>query len=533
MEMENRSYPISDSPAIAKRSERHGLMLARGSGILLHPTSLPGCWGIGDLGPEAYRFVDFLASAGQSWWQVLPLGPTGYGNSPYMCFSAFAGNPLLISPDKLVQDGLLSAKELYTKSNFPDDHVQYSRVINFKRSLFEKSYKRFTNDSSAEHRQAFLVFREKHASWLEDFALFMALKETHSGHAWTRWEKSLCTRDPETLQDRSLRLRNRMDFHRFLQYVFFQQWASLRQYSHSKGVCIIGDLPIYIAQDSSEVWSQPDLFYLDEQGHASVVAGVPPDYFSATGQRWGNPIYRWDVMAKSGYQWWIERFRANLALVDLLRLDHFRGFEAYWEIPASEPHAIHGRWVKGPGADLFAAVNGALGDLPVIAEDLGVITSEVESLRDAFGFPGMKILQMAFGKDPKAHSYRPHQYTQNCIVYTATHDHNTTVGWFTTEPGKETTQSHSEVEEERRCVLKYLGTDGREIHWDLIRLAMSSVAHLAVFPLQDVLGLGSEYRMNRPGTLKGNWEWRFKTSQLTEPVCQRLLNLTGLYDRWL
>jgi len=505
--------------------------LARGSGILLHPTSLPGKWGVGDLGPTAYQFVDFLKAAGQGWWQMLPLGPTGYGNSPYMCFSAFAGNPLLISLEKLVEDGFLLAKDVKKFPSFSVQQVEYRRVIEQKHLMFRKSYQQFKTNPPSEHRQAFSLFREKHASWLEDFSLFMALKETHKGHAWTRWEPPLITRDPQTLQKYSRRLRDRMDFHRFLQYLFFHQWAALRQYCHANGIQIIGDLPIYLAHDSAEVWSHPDLFYLDDQGQSSVVAGVPPDYFSATGQRWGNPIYRWDVRARSGYHWWIDRFRANLALVDILRMDHFRGFESYWEIPASEPHANNGRWVKGPGAELFSVVKTALGDLPVIAEDLGVITPEVEALRDTFGFPGMRILQMAFGCDPKAHTYRPHNYSQNCIVYTATHDHNTTVGWFTAEPGKETTQNKDEVEEERARALHYLGTDGREIHWDVIRLAMSSVARLAIVPLQDVLGLGSECRMNRPGTLKGNWEWRFLPDQLTEEVGIRLKDLTGLFDR--
>ena len=505
--------------------------LPRGSGILLHPTSLPEKWGIGDLGPTAYQFVDFLKAAGQSWWQMLPLGQTGYGNSPYMCFSAFAGNPLLISPEKLLEDGFVSAADAKRPPSFPAEHVDYPLVIEQKGIILEKAYNQFKANPPAEHRQAFLLFREKHASWLEDFSLFMSLKERHEGKAWTRWEHPLIVRDPQALQDWSRRLRNKIDYHQFVQYLFFYQWSALRQYAHTKGIRIIGDLPIYIAHDSSDVWAHPDLFYLDDQCQSSVVAGVPPDYFSATGQRWGNPIYRWDARAKSGYQWWIDRFRANLALVDVLRLDHFRGFEAYWEIPASEPHAINGRWVKGPGAELFAAVKAALGDLPVIAEDLGVITPEVEALRDTCGFPGMRILQMAFGNDPKAHHYRPHHFTQNSIVYTATHDHNTTVGWFTAEPGRETTQSKEEIKEERANVLRYLGTDGRDIHWDVIRLAMSSVAQLAIVPLQDVLGLGSECRMNRPGTLKGNWEWRFHPHQLTEEIKERLRNLTGLFDR--
>ncbi len=505
--------------------------IPRSSGILLHPTSLPGSWGVGDLGPEACHFIDFLSSAGQSWWQMLPLGPTGFGNSPYMCFSAFAGNPLLISPDQLVKEGLLESKALRNSPTFPSDHVRYSMVIKRKRQLLQQSYEKFQSEASATHRQDFLVFREKHAGWLEDFALFMALKEIHKGHAWTKWEENLMLRKTTALQRCSRQLRQRINFHRYVQYLFFQQWATLRHYAHSKGVRIIGDLPIYVAQDSSDVWSHPELFFLDEQGEPTVVAGVPPDYFCSTGQRWGNPIYRWDVRAQSGFQWWVDRFRANYALVDVIRLDHFRGFESYWEIPASENTAINGRWVKGPGRAFFNALTKALGPLTIIAEDLGVITPEVEALRDEFAFPGMKILQMAFGQDPKAHDYRPHHHIKNCVVYTATHDHNTTVGWFTTAPGKETTQTKEEIKAERNLSLKYVNTDGREIHWDFIRLALSSVAQLAICPLQDILGLSRESRMNRPGTAKGNWEWRFEKSHLTDDVCQRLYELTGLYDR--
>ncbi len=505
--------------------------LPRSSGILLHPTSLPSPWGIGDLGPEAYRFVDFLASAGQSWWQLLPLGPTGYGNSPYMCFSALAGNPLLISPEKLVEDGLLSHADLSEQPDLPKDRVFYRGAIEFKRAVLEKSFDVFKAAPPDLHREGLRTFRERNAAWLEDYALFMALKEVHRRQAWTKWEPDLATRRPQALQDASLRLRERVEFHRYTQYLFFYQWDCMRKYCHGKGVRIIGDLPIYIAHDSAEVWSNPGMFYMDEQGHSTVVAGVPPDYFSATGQRWGNPIYTWEEQAKSGYRWWIDRMRANFALVDLLRLDHFRGFEAYWEIPAAEAEAVSGRWVKGPGAGLLSALTSSLGDLPVIAEDLGVITPEVEALRDEFALPGMKILQMAFGQDPKAHDYRPHNHQKHCVVYTATHDHNTTVGWFTVEPGKESTQSRDEVERERAFALKYLKTDGREIHWEMIRLAMSSVATLAICPLQDVLGLGSDARMNRPGTARGNWEWRFAAGSLTEAVALRLRDLAGLYDR--
>jgi 4-alpha-glucanotransferase len=505
--------------------------LARASGVLLHPTSLPGRWGVGDLGPQAVRFADFLAAAGQSWWQLLPVGPTGYGNSPYMCFSAFAGNPLLVSPERLVEHGLLRPDELERHSALPGDRVDFPSAIKLKRELLMRSFETFQSSAPHAHREGLLSFVERNAEWLEDYALFMAIKESHGGQAWTRWEPELVSREPQALQDASRRLRGRVEFHRFVQYVFSHQWHELRESCHRRGIRIIGDLPIYVAHDSAEVWSHPELFYLDEYGKPRVVAGVPPDYFSATGQRWGNPIYRWEERAKSGFGWWIGRFRANLALVDLVRLDHFRGFEAYWEIPESETEATHGRWVKGPGAKFFAALESALGTLPVIAEDLGVITPEVEALRDEFALPGMKILQMAFGADPKAASYQPHNHPQNCVVYTATHDHNTTVGWFTAEPGRETTQSRDEIHAERALALKYLGTDGREIHWDVIRLAMSSVAKLAIFPLQDVLGLGTEARMNRPGAARGNWEWRFGGGALEEGHAARLRDLGRLYDR--
>jgi 4-alpha-glucanotransferase len=506
--------------------ERH-----RGSGVLLHPTSLPGRWGIGDLGGPGRDFADWLAAAGQSWWQVLPLGPTGYGNSPYMCFSALAGNPNLVSPESLVEEGLLDPAALRDAPRFAAGRVDYGAASAWKRQLLERSFAESGGRRPGPHRDGLQAFRERHAAWLEDYALFMALKERNGGGPWTEWPAELARREPCALQDASRELRPQADFHCYAQYLFFHQWKALREYCAQRGVRIIGDLPIYIAHDSAEVWASPELFYLDGDGHPSVVAGVPPDYFSATGQRWGNPIYRWAERARTEYRWWVERFRMNLELVDVLRLDHFRGFEAYWEIPAAEPDAIRGRWVKGPGEDLFTALRRALGDLPVIAEDLGVITPEVEELRDQFGLPGMRILQMAFGGDPKARDYQPHNYVEDCVVYTATHDHNTTVGWFTNAPGAQTTQSREEVEQERALALAYLDSDGHEIHWDMIRLAMGSVARLAVYPLQDVLGLGSESRMNLPGTGHGNWEWRFEAGALTPELAARLAALADLYGR--
>ncbi len=505
--------------------------LSRASGILLHPTSLPGPFGIGDLGAEAYKFADFLASTGQSLWQILPLGPTIYGNSPYMCYSAFAGNPLLVSLEKLVEEGLLDPSDIANPPSFPANRVDYGRVISFKMPLLVKSFYRFKERLLAPSSDDFHAFCQQNAIWLEDYALFMSLKKVHGDRAWTGWEEGAVQREPKALVEWRNRLNEEIQFNKYAQYIFSKQWRSLRTYCHQKGISIIGDMPVYVAHDSSEVWVNRDLFYLDERGDPLVVAGVPPDYFSNTGQRWGNPIYRWDVMAQLGYRWWIDRFRINFALVDILRLDHFRGFEAYWEIPATEPTAVIGRWVKGPGAALFRTLQDALGSIPVIAEDLGVITPEVDALREQFGFPGMCILQMAFGNDPKAPEYRPHNHTQCSVVYTATHDHNTTVGWFTTEPCTQTSQTREEIEKERKYALEYIGTDGSEIHWDFIRLALGSVAQTAIFPLQDILGLGTEARMNLPGTPEGNWEWRFTADMLTPGIKDRLRELTRIYER--
>ena len=504
----------------------------RASGILLHPTSLPGRFGIGDLGPEAYRFIDFLADTGQSLWQILPLGPPGYENSPYMCFSAFAGNPLLISLEKLAQEKLLAAADLQDPHSFPKHRVDYGKVLRFKMPLLVKSFQNFKKRLPGGKTEEFFPFCQQNAFWLEDYSLFMALKTAFGGKVWMDWGEGLSHRDPQALADWRSRLSEEVLFRKYLQYVFFKQWQSLKRHAHERGIRVIGDIPIYVAHDSAEVWGNRELFYLDEGGMPQVVAGVPPDYFSATGQRWGNPLYRWDLMAQSGFHWWIERFRATYALVDILRIDHFRGFEAYWEIPATEATAVNGAWVKGPGTPFFQKITAALGNLRVIAEDLGVITPEVDELREQFGFPGMRVLQMAFGKDPKASEYRPHHHVENCVAYTGTHDHNTTVGWFTSPPGSQkTTQTPEEVGEERKFARQYLGTDGREIHWDLIRLALGSVARMSLFPLQDVLGLGSEARMNLPGTASGNWEWRFTADRLTHPVRKKLRELTKTYER--
>ena len=505
----------------AKESPRRG-------GILLHPTSLPGRYGIGELGPEAHRFVDFLAGAGQRLWQVLPLGPTGYGDSPYQCFSAFAGNPLLISLDALVEDGWLQAADVAYAPKLPADSVDYDAVAAFKLPLLDRAFRRFEEAAESADREAFEAFRQANASWLDDYALYMAVKEAQGGKEWTDWQEDIARRRPEALarwrEERAGAVRAR----EFGQYLFFLQWQRLRDRCRERDIALMGDIPIFVARDSADVWSHPELFQLEEDGRPRVMAGVPPDYFSATGQLWGNPLYDWEEMARTGYAWWVERLRAALGLVDLVRLDHFRGFEACWEIPAGEKTAENGQWVKGPGAALFEALREALGELPIVAENLGVITPEVEELRERFGFPGMAILQFAFGRDPEAAQFQPHHYPRNRVVYTGTHDNDTTVGWWTSSGAGDSTRGADEVREERQHALAYLDAEGREIHWAFIRAAFASVADTAVVPLQDVLGLGSEARMNLPGRARGNWRWRFRPEALNDTIRDRLKRLAEL-----
>lgn len=484
----------------------------RSSGILLHPTSLPGPFGVGDLGPESYRFADFLAEAGLHIWQVLPLAPTGYAESPYQSLSSFAGNPLLISLEKLAERGYLSQLDFEDRPGFPEETADFARVIPYKFKLLRAAFRNFQPNSEFEQ------FCECHRDWLDDFARFMALKNANSLAAWTEWR--IQQADPQEIQ-----------LQKFWQWEFYRQWSELKNYCQARDIRVMGDIPIYVAHDSADVWSNPDLFELLPGGRPAKVAGVPPDYFSATGQLWGNPIYRWDRMEATGYKWWIERFRATLQMVDLVRLDHFRGFEAYWEVPAGEPTAINGRWVKGPGAKLFEALEQALGKLPIVAENLGVITGEVEALRHQFGFPGMSILQFAFGTDPQAPTFRPHNYPREVFAYTGTHDNETTVGWWRTKGVGDSTRTLADVERERAFTKAYLNTDGSEIHWDFVRTVMASVAETAIIPLQDVLGLGNEARMNLPGSLKGNWLWRFRRDALTPHIRDRLRQLTLLYDR--
>ncbi len=492
----------------------------RASGILLHPTSLPGRFGIGDLGAEAAHWVDFLASAGQKLWQVLPLGPTGFGDSPYQCFSAMAGNPYLISPEKLVEDGVLTQGDLEAAPDFPAHAVDFGPVIQFKLKLLDQAYHRFRSGAGKPLRPEFESFKKAQAWWLDDFALFMALKDSHGGVVWSAWEPELVARAPKAVAAAHAEAAEAVESHRFRQFLFFRQWSAVKARANAAGIKIIGDIPIFVAYDSADVWAHPELFHLDGHGKSTAVAGVPPDYFSRTGQLWGNPLYRWDKLKATGYAWWLERFRATLATVDIVRLDHFRGFEAYWEIPADMPTAEVGQWVKGPGAGFFHALKAALGTLPIIAEDLGVVTPEMLALRDQFDLPGMKVLQFAFSSDG-ADPFLPHNYPRNCVVYSGTHDNDTTRGWY----------EHSSKEHERDFARRYLGRDGGDIAWDFIRLAFSSVADMAVAPLQDVLNLGTEARMNLPGTAAGNWGWRFQWGQITDAIRDRLRELTISYLR--
>jgi len=502
-------------------------MSTRASGILLHPTSFPGRFGIGDLGQEAYWFVDFLAGSGQQYWQVLPLGPTGFGNSPYMCYSALAGNPLLISPEVLRDEGFLADEDLWHVPEFRSDRVEYDRVFAYKTPLLRKAYENFLARASDIQKTRFAGFCESKAYWLDDYALFMALKEAHEGKSWFDWEPELVQRSPDALNHWREKLGHELNFHKFLQFAFFSQWSQIKQYANDRDIQIIGDIPIYVAHDSADVWANPENFCLDPETHQpALMAGVPPDYFSATGQLWGNPVYNWEHLQKTDFKWWIQRFEAMLDYVDIIRIDHFRGFESFWAVeldPEVEPEqrtAEKGEWVLAPGKEFFERLRERLGKLPILAEDLGVITPEVEELRDYFEFPGMKILQFAFGSEPD-NPFLPFNYPRNCVVYTGTHDNDTTVGWY-----------YSREEWEREAIHRYLGclsSDG--IHWDLIRLAYSSVANLAILPVQDLLGLSGEARMNFPGKGEGNWEWRYWNNALSHELGDRLRSLVYTFGR--
>jgi len=504
----------------------------RACGILLHPTSLPGRHGVGDLGHEAYRFVDFLVAAGQSLWQVLPLGPTGYGNSPYQCFSAFAGNTLLVSPELLVEQGLLAPGALEGLADLPADHVDYAEAFPRKEALLKEAFENFQRTEPALVAAAFEEFKSGAAAWLDDYALYRSLKRERNEAAWTEWEQPLVRRDPPALEDARRALADQIEEVKFKQFLFFDQWTRLREYCRGQQVRIVGDIPIFVAQDSADVWAHPQLFKLKEDGRPSFVAGVPPDYFSKTGQLWGNPLYDWERMREDGFKWWVERARAMLSLVDVIRIDHFRGFAAYWEIPGGDPTAERGSWVFAPGRELFQAIKASLGELPIIAEDLGFITPDVIELRDEFGFPGMRILQFGFSTD-STNKDLPHNYVRNTVVYTGTHDNDTAVGWYGSEPaGGASVRSSEQVERERRRCLEYLDSDGTEINWDFIRAIYASAGDTALVPLQDVLGLGSEARMNTPATMSGNWSWRFREGELNESLSARLRHLADTYGRY-
>ncbi|GAC1429194.1 MAG: 4-alpha-glucanotransferase [Chloroflexota bacterium] len=499
----------------------------RGSGILLHPTSLPGPFGIGDLGPAAYEFIDFLAAARQTTWQILPLGPTGYGDSPYQTFSAFAGNPFLISPRALVDDGLLPASALDGVPAFPAQRVDYGAVIPYKQRLLAQAFAHYQVQAAPALRRAVDEFAARQQSWLAPFALFMALKDAHDGRPWTEWESDIAAREPDALARWGEKLAESVQRHSYNQYLFFHQWERLKGYAAGKGIQVIGDAPIFVAHDSADCWANRELFYLEPDGRPSLVAGVPPDYFAVTGQRWGNPLYRWDVMAADGYAWWIERLRMVLSTVDVLRLDHFRGFAAYWAIPGDAPTAEKGQWDPGPGIPFFAAVEQALGRLPIIAEDLGVITPDVVELRDRFGLPGMKVLQFAFDtfESGPNNPHLPHNFTANSVVYTGTHDNDTTVGWYATASPRD--------QEYARAYCRATGTEPAAVTWDIVQVAYASVAHTAVVPLQDLLGLGSEARMNQPGKSGGNWQWRCTPDMLTADLAARVKAASQLYGRGL
>ncbi len=489
----------------------------RSSGVLLHPTSLPGRYGIGDLGPSAFQFIDWLADAGCKLWQILPLGPTGYGDSPYQCFSAFAGNPYLVSPDYLLRDDLLHPDDLVDVPDFSANEVDYGQLIPWKLNLLERAFIRFKSAPKAV-RQEFDHFCAENVAWLRDYVLFMALKEAHGGGAWGEWPEPLRKRDPDTLVEAGASHADAIERYTFYQYVFFRQWASVREHAHQRGLQIIGDIPIFVAYDSADVWANPELFFINEDSQPSVVAGVPPDYFSETGQLWGNPLYRWDVLKSRDYDWWIARFRAILSQVDIVRLDHFRGFAGYWEIPAGSATAETGRWVPGPGEDFLEAVESALGELPIIAEDLGEITPDVIELRDQFNLPGMKILQFGFSGPDNA--FLPHNYPSHCVTYTGTHDNDTARGWYDAAP-----------EHERDFARRYLSTDEHNFAWKLVRAGWASVAVYALAPMQDLLGLDTEARMNFPSTLGGNWSWRLLLDALSQELQDRVREMNYLYLR--
>ena len=497
------------------------MLFPRSSGILLHPTSFPSRFGMGDMGIEAYRFIDFLVESDQQYWQVLPLGPTGYGNSPYSCYSAMAGNPLLINPELLRDDQLLADEDFANLPEFPLDYVDFERAIALKVPLLKKACENFKAKASPMLQKEFSGFCESKEDWLEDYALFMALKDYFGGVSWNNWEPEIARREPESLEKWRQQLNAEIYYYKYVQFEFFRQWTELKRYANLRDIKIIGDIPIYVAHDSADVWSHREIFCLHEaSGEPALMAGVPPDYFSSTGQLWGNPVYDWEKLQASNFEWWVERFEAIFAYVDVTRIDHFRGFDAYWAVERGQETAMYGEWIKAPGTALLDLINQKFGDLPIIAEDLGVITPEVVALRDRYEFPGMKILQFAFGAGP-GDPFLPFNYDRNCVVYTGTHDNDTTVGWF-----------NQLSNYERDEVLRYLGCiDPQGIHWSLIRMGWMSIANIAIVPYQDLLGLDTDARMNFPGKPEGNWGWRYRPEALNREVGDRLKTMTYISGR--
>jgi 4-alpha-glucanotransferase len=480
---------------------------------------LPGPDGIGDLGPEAFRWVHFLEETGCGLWQILPLGPTGYGDSPYQCFSAFAGNPHMVSPTLLLEEGFLTAQDLADRPIFPADRVDFGNVIPWKLTLLDRAFSRFEISKKKALIQELNAFKQKQSYWLEDFALFMAIKEAQGGGAWSQWPAPLRKRQPKALADFAEQHQNTIQRHIFRQFLFFRQWQAVKTYANHAKIQVIGDIPIFVAYDSADAWSHPELFYLDKEGLPTVVAGVPPDYFSPTGQLWGNPLYNWKKHKETGFAWWIERFKASLQMVDIIRLDHFRGFAGYWEVPYGNPTAEIGQWVPGPGMPFFEALQEALGTLPIIAEDLGEITPDVVELRDRFDLPGMRIFQFAFSSDSDD-PFLPHNYVQNCVAYTGTHDNDTALGYYKSAP-----------EHEKDFMRRYLARSGNDIAWDMIRAIWSSVAVMSIAPMQDVLRLDSQARMNFPGKAAGNWGWRMPADVLKPALQKEIKALNNLYSR--
>ena len=493
----------------------------RTSGILLHPTSLPSSYGIGDLGKAAYDFIDFLEKAGQHLWQILPLTPTGMGNSPYSSFSAFAGQSLLISPEHLKDLGLLEEWELDTCPVNNEELVDYEKIAPWKAQILKLAFTRFEEKADEELKEEYNTFKKEQADWLCDYAIYMACKDMHEGKEWYNWEEKYRKSTQKVKTEIKKELKEEVNYYSFVQFIFYKEWAELKKYANEKEIKIIGDMPLFVSLDSADVWANPKLFQLDTKGYPTAVAGVPPDYFSETGQLWGNPLYNWKNHEKNEFKWWIARVRHQLNLTDYLRIDHFRGLEAYWSVPAGEKTALNGKWVKAPGKKLFEAIEAELGKgLPIIAEDLGIITPEVEELRDHFGLPGMKILQFAFDEEGES-TFLPHQFTTtNCVCYSGTHDNNTTKGWYAAAD-----------ERARDKVRRYMNTDGNSVHWDFLRTCFGTIATYAIVPMQDVLGLGEEGRMNVPGVAQNNWGWRYRKDALSDGLAEGLKSATKLYGR--